>query len=194
MQVPVTNIDRKIAQLAAAYSCRSLEKCLQFTTAIADEKVLIPGSVLSWVIAALRDKKSNEYRHLLLTLIVVTAVDHLSKHAFDQRRPDRIRKRYRKRGIPRSPGEYDSFPSGHTMRLAAVARALHRAHPHASLLIWSTLGLVASTRALLLAHWASDVAVGTAVGLAVEEIVHHFEVLDVRMASSILGMGWDGGR
>ena len=177
MQVPVTSIDRKLARLATDYSCEPLEKCLQFVTKVADEKVLVPGSLVAWIIAALRKAKPNRYTHLLVTLIIITAVDHFSKHVFDQRRPDRVRKRYRRRGIPCSPGEYDSFPSGHAMRLGAVARAVQRAHPQASLFIWSALGLIASTRVLLLAHWLSDVVVGTAAGLAVEEIVHRLDAV-----------------
>jgi undecaprenyl-diphosphatase len=175
MRVPVSYIDRKLSQLAASYSCEPFEKCLQFLTAIGDEKILGSASLVAWIIAGLQDTKPNKYQHLLITLIVITAIDHLSKHVFDQRRPDRVRKRYRKRGIPRSSGEYDSFPSGHTMRLGAAARALLRAHPQASVPIWSIVGLVASTRVLLLAHWFSDVAVGTLAGIVGEELLHRLE-------------------
>jgi membrane-associated phospholipid phosphatase len=175
MRVPVTRIDREVARLATEYSCEPLEKCLQFLTAVADEKLLIPGSLVAWIIAAVKNTKSNRYAHLVTTLILITALDHLSKHLFDQRRPDRIRKRYRKRGIPRSSGKYNSFPSGHAMRLGAAARALQRAHPEGSLLIWTIVGVIASTRFLLLAHWLSDVAVGTAAGITVEEIMHRLE-------------------
>ena len=175
MHVPVTNIDRRLARLATDYSCEPLEKCLQVVTTVADEKVLVPASLLAWILAAFRNAKPNSYKHLLVTLIVITAFDHFSKHVFDQRRPDRVQKRYRRRGIPRSSGKYDSFPSGHAMRLGAAARALQRVHPEASFFIWSALGFVASTRILLLAHWLSDVLVGTGVGIAVEEIVHRLD-------------------
>ena len=172
MRVPVTYIDRKLARLATDYSCKPLEKCLQCVSTIADEKLLIPASLIAWIVVAANNRKANKYTHLVTTLIVITVLDHLSKHVFDQKRPDRIRKRYRKRGIPRSSGEYDSFPSGHAMRLGAAARALQRAHPEAAVVIWSALGLVGSTRILLLAHWFSDVVVGTAAGIAVEELLH----------------------
>lgn len=185
MRVPVTNIDRELARLATHYSCEPLEKCLQFVTTVADEKILLPASLVAWIIAALRNVKPNRYKHLLMTLILITVFDHFSKHVFDQQRPDRVRKRYRKRGIPRSLGKYDSFPSGHAMRLGAAARSLQRAHPEASLLIWSALGFVALTRVLLLAHWLSDVVAGTAAGIAVEEIVHKVEkALRTRSTSS----------
>ena len=117
MQVPVTDIDRKLARLATDYSCEPLEKCLQFVTKVADEKVLVPGSLVAWIIATLQNAKPNRYKHLLVTLIIITAFDHFSKHVFDQRRPNRTRKRYRKRGIPYSPGKYNLLPSGHAMRL-----------------------------------------------------------------------------
>jgi membrane-associated phospholipid phosphatase len=175
MRVPVTSIDRKVAQLATEYSCKPLERCLQFLTSIADEKFLIPASLLAWLIGAVENTKSNRYAHLVRALIVITLLDHLSKHLFDQKRPDRIRNRYRKRGIPRSSGAYNSFPSGHAMRLGAAARALQRAHPEGRVLIWTIVGLIASTRVLLLAHWMSDVAVGTVAGITVEEIIHSLE-------------------
>jgi membrane-associated phospholipid phosphatase len=176
MDARPASLSIKLARLATNYSCEPLEKCLQFVTKIADEKVLVPVSLLVWLLPALRNAKPNRYKHLLVTLKVITAFDHFSKHVFDQRRPDRVRKRYRRRGIPRSSGAYDSFPSGHAMRLGAAARALQRAHPEDSLLIWSALGFVASTRVLLLAHWLSDVVVGTAAGIAVEEIVHRLDI------------------
>jgi undecaprenyl-diphosphatase len=175
MQIPVTSIDRKVARLATNCSCEPLERSLQFVTTIADEKVLVTASFFGWIIEALRNKRPNRYGHLLTTLIVATAFDHLSKHLFDQERPDRVGKRYRKRGIPRNSGRYDSFPSGHAMRLGAAARALQRAHPEATMLIWSATGLIASSRVFLLAHWLSDVLAGTTAGIAVEEIVYRLD-------------------
>lgn len=91
MRVPVSYIDRKLAQLAASYSYEPFEKCLQFLTAIGDEKILGSASLAAWIIAGLQDTKPNKYRHLLITVIVITVIDHLSKHVFDQRRPDRGR-------------------------------------------------------------------------------------------------------
>ena len=85
MRVPVTRIDREVAQLASEYTCEPVERCLQFLTAIADEKLLIPGSVVAWIVAAVKNTKSNKYTHPVTTLIVITALDHLSKHLFDQK-------------------------------------------------------------------------------------------------------------
>jgi hypothetical protein len=48
MRVPVTYIDRKLAQLAASYSYEPFEKCLQFLTAIGDEKILGSTSLVAW--------------------------------------------------------------------------------------------------------------------------------------------------
>jgi|SRR5690349_474531 len=175
MQVKVTQIDRKVARFAAKYSNESLKNFLQCVTMAGNEKVLIPGSLLAWITAALRNTKPEKYRHLFTALVIVVALDHLSKHLFDQQRPDRIGKRYRQSGIPRSSGKYNSFPSGHAMLLGAAARALQRAYPEAKILIWGTIGAIASTRILLLAHWLSDVVAGIAAGIAAEEIINLLE-------------------
>ena len=61
------------------------------------------------------------------------------------------------------------------MLLGAAARALQRAYPEAKILIWGTIGAIASTRILLLAHWLSDVVAGIAAGIAAEEIINLLE-------------------
>ncbi len=63
--------------------------------------------------------------------------------------------------------QYDSFPSGHSMTILCVAVVLSAIMPVLAP-IWLTLAIgLALTRAMLTAHFYSDVFVGAAVGLLV---------------------------
>jgi undecaprenyl-diphosphatase len=54
------------------------------------------------------------------------------------------------------------------MHIGAVASAVSRAFPKATVLAWSIGGVIASTRVLVLAHWMTDVIVGLGVGAGIE--------------------------
>lgn len=63
--------------------------------------------------------------------------------------------------------QYDSFPSGHSMTILCVAVVLSAITPMLAP-IWLTLAMgLALTRAMLTAHFFSDVFVGAAVGILV---------------------------
>jgi membrane-associated phospholipid phosphatase len=63
--------------------------------------------------------------------------------------------------------QYDSFPSGHSMTILCVAVVLSAIMPVLAP-IWLTLAIgLALTRAMLTAHFFSDVFVGAAVGILV---------------------------
>jgi membrane-associated phospholipid phosphatase len=71
---------------------------------------------------------------------------------------------------------YDSFPSGHALTIWCVAVILSGTIPQLSF-IWFAIALyLALTRALLNAHFLSDVFVGSAIGLLTtrEVVVHLF--------------------
>lgn len=71
--------------------------------------------------------------------------------------------------------QYDSFPSGHALTIFCVAVVLSAALPGLALL-WFALAIYLSlTRALLNAHFLSDVAIGAGIGLiTAREIVMLF--------------------
>lgn len=75
--------------------------------------------------------------------------------------------------------QYNSFPSGHALTIMCVAVVASAAWPQFALL-WFALALwLALTRALLTAHYLSDVFVGAGIGLisAREIVVHVFPQL-----------------
>jgi membrane-associated phospholipid phosphatase len=61
--------------------------------------------------------------------------------------------------------QYDSFPSGHAMTIFSVAVMLAAAVPALAALWLVLAACLASARALLTAHFISDVCVGAAVGI-----------------------------
>ena len=71
--------------------------------------------------------------------------------------------------------QYNSFPSGHALTIMCVASIASCLWPHLALL-WFAIGLWLSvTRALLTAHFLSDVFVGAGIGLiAAREVVLYF--------------------
>jgi membrane-associated phospholipid phosphatase len=100
---------------------------------------------------------------------------HLMKVLVNRERPDRTVVHVRRHGIPRSGNAWDSFPSGHAVHLGTVAAALMRlAPPGLRPAIWPTAAALAGTRIVLLAHYATDVIGGLAIGVALERIVHGF--------------------
>jgi membrane-associated phospholipid phosphatase len=75
-------------------------------------------------------------------------------------------------GIPRSGDAWDSFPSGHALHLGAIAGPLSRLvskrlRPY----VWAGLLGLASTRIMLLAHYASDVVAGLVLGAGLGKAV-----------------------
>ena len=61
--------------------------------------------------------------------------------------------------------DYNSFPSGHALTIMSVAVIMSCVWPHLAIL-WFALALwLGLTRALLTAHFLSDVFVGAGIGL-----------------------------
>jgi undecaprenyl-diphosphatase len=93
------------------------------------------------------------------------------KRLIAQERPDRCMVHGRRRGIPRSGKAYDAFPSGHAMHMGALASAAGFASARAVPFAWTIASIVAATRIILLAHWATDVLAGLALGACVERLL-----------------------
>jgi undecaprenyl-diphosphatase len=108
----------------------------------------------------------------LLTITVTTALPHLLKAIVARERPDRVEIRGYRHGIPRSGKAFNAFPSGHAVHMGALASALARMAPNFRALIWSLGSFVALTRVVLLAHWMSDVVVGEALGITIENTLN----------------------
>jgi undecaprenyl-diphosphatase len=161
-----------IANAIAARTGRSTEQSAQALTWGADEHILCALAGGWWLYCRNKDKSHRRASgHVLLTTLVASALPHLLKTVFDQQRPDRTTVRGHWRGIPLSGNRLDSFPSGHAVHVGALASAATVLPKNQRNMVWSVGAALVLTRIVLLAHWASDVAIGLAVGAATERLL-----------------------
>ncbi|MBR0758294.1 phosphatase PAP2 family protein [Bradyrhizobium jicamae] len=109
--------------------------------------------------------------HVLLTTLAAIALPHLLKTQFDQVRPDRCTVRGHLHGIPLSGKALDAFPSGHALHVGALASAATELPRAKRNLVWALSAVLVSTGIILLAHWASDVVAGLAIGALLERVM-----------------------
>jgi undecaprenyl-diphosphatase len=181
-------IDRAAARYIADRTTPAVERGARVATWAADEHLLYALTAILWI-AARRGGRSKRIRadHLALCVVTANILPHLAKAVVDQERPDRCEVHGPRRGIPRSGKAYDAFPSGHAVHVGALASALSWIYPRYAGLFWTTGGLLAATRVLLLAHWASDVVVGLAAGIAVERLLRPLARMRLRKARERVG-------
>jgi hypothetical protein len=175
LRVRPTSADVSIANTVGACTGPETEQAAGALTWGADEHVLCALAAGWWLYS--RDKPIDQRRtgdHVLLTTLVASALPHLLKRIFDQERPDRRTIRGHWRGVPFSGRRLDAFPSGHAVHIGALASATSVLPARQRNLAWSIGAGLALTRVILLAHWASDVAVGIAVGAVTERLLRHW--------------------
>lgn len=174
-RIPPTRPDIEIAATVSKYANRRTERAAEVLTWGADEHVLMGIAAAWWLYCrggSARDRNTSD--HILLTTLSVSLLPHLLKSIFDQRRPDRLTVRGHLHGVPISGKPRDAFPSGHAMHVGALASAatvLSRAKRN---LVWTFGAGLAMSRIVLLAHWASDVAAGLALGALTERLLRSF--------------------
>jgi len=117
----------------------------------------------------LRERENSD--HILLTTFAVIVAPHLLKSIFNQRRPDRLTVRGHLHGVPVSGKPLDAFPSGHAMHVGALASAATVLPRATRNFVWTLGAGLVLTRVVLLAHWASDVVAGLALGALVERLL-----------------------
>jgi PAP2 superfamily len=174
IRVRPTSADVSIADAIAAHTGRSTEQAAQALTWGADEHILCALAAGWWLYCRNKDgahRRASD--HVLLTTLVASALPHLFKTVFDQKRPDRTTVRGHWRGIPLSGKRLDAFPSGHAVHVGALASAATVLPKSQRNMAWSVGAALVLTRIVLLAHWTSDVAAGLAVGAVTERLLRH---------------------
>ncbi len=172
VRVRPTVADVAIADAVVARTGRPTEHVARALTWGADEHVLCALAFGWWLYTRSGDTRARRASdHVLLTTLVASALPHILKRVFDQERPDRLTVIGHLRGIPLSGKRLDAFPSGHAVHIGALASAatvLPTAQRNAA---WAIGGGLVLTRIALLAHWASDVVAGLAVGAITERLL-----------------------
>lgn len=173
LQIKPTDLDRSIAESVAKYTNPDIEAAARFLTWGADEHLLLLAAGVAWL--ATRTSTSLPHQklgsHLLVTSIVASILPHVLKAGIDQKRPDRESSEAHRHGVHFSGRANDAFPSGHAIHMGAAAGAATLLPPRKRDAVWLVAGLLSATRIAILAHWASDVVVGFAVGAGVERLI-----------------------
>ena len=171
--LPPTRADVAIAKTSRRMASPAFEETLQVITWLADEKVILGGTLLFWMYARWgghRTDMKGPADHLLSCVVLAGMLPHLFKRLVARKRPDRTVVHGRRHGIPRSGNAWDSFPSGHALHLGAIASSVTSLLPKRFRpIVWPSLAVLAGSRIMLLAHYPSDVAAGLALGALIDK-------------------------
>jgi membrane-associated phospholipid phosphatase len=172
VSVKPTKPDVLIARTVARKTNQRAEMISRGLTWAADEKVLLMLAVAGWVATRGRSEQMQRAgNHALLVTVAASLMPHGLKAVFDQTRPDRKTARGHVRGVSFSGKRKDAFPSGHALHMGALASAADTL-PSFPRRVFRTLAIGLSlTRIVVLAHWASDVVAGFALGAFMERLL-----------------------
>lgn len=171
-RIPPSRTDIAVANTVSDYASPRTEAAAELLTLGADEHVLLALAAGWWLYCrtgSVRQRTNSD--HVLLTTLAASLIPHLLKRAFNQRRPDRLTVRGHLRGVPLSGKPLDAFPSGHAMHVGALASAATVLPPQKRNVVWTIGAALALSRIALLAHWASDVVAGLALGALTERLL-----------------------
>src|SRR3954463_10683149 len=165
-----TRLDLAVAECCEVHASARSQRLIRVVTLLADQKAVLALAGGVWV--ASRSVRGGpdqrEADRLLCSAMLAGVLPHLFKAIVARERPDRSVKEPR-HGIGKSGNAWDSFPSGHAVHLGAVAAPLARLAPSGlGPLVWPAVFSLAATRIVVLAHYATDVLAGFALGAAVE--------------------------
>lgn len=169
-------IDRPLAHFIYDHVSGDLHRRLDAITHYAKAGHWLAAAVLALIVAAtLRHfnvmpaqvtQLVNYSIAFIASLMVGSAVLHVIKLVLGRRRPrdDMEMGLYGFMPLAFNP-DYNSFPSGHALTICCVAVIFTCVWPAWWLLWFGIAALLAVTRALLTAHFLSDVLIGAGIGL-----------------------------
>jgi membrane-associated phospholipid phosphatase len=169
-------IDRSLAHFIYDHVSARAHKALDGVTHYAKAGHWLAAAVLALIVAALMRHFGlfadqvvlliNYSFAFIVSLVVGSAVLHLIKLVLGRRRPrdDMEMGLYGFMPLAFNP-DYNSFPSGHALTICCVAVIFTCVWPMWAVVWFSIAALLAVTRALLTAHFLSDVLIGAGIGL-----------------------------
>ena len=164
-----TSADVVVARSIARNTAPAPEQVARALTWGADEKVLLVLAAGGWLVSrwggAPLQRAGN---HALLVTVAASLLPHGLKLLFDQTRPDRRTVIGHVHGVPVSGQRKDAFPSGHALHMGALASAAVPWSAGSRRAILALAVGLSLTRIVVLAHWASDVIAGFALGALLE--------------------------
>src|SRR5437016_4734664 len=191
-RVQPTDADIDVANAVSEYTNPRAEAVAETLTWGADEHLLCALAAGWWLYCrrkGARDRRNSN--HILLTTVAASLLPHLLKAVFDQERPDRLTVRGHLHGVPFSGRRLDAFPSGHAIHVGALASAATVLAPAKRNLTWTVGAGLVATRIILLAHWASDVAAGLAIGALTERLLRFWTGYGSRRQKPLRLITWN---
>lgn len=167
-----TDADLAIARTVARNTGPVPQRIARALTWGADEKILLVLTAIGWLASrGAREPLRRAANHAVLVAAAASLLPHGMKRLVNQTRPDRTTVVGHLHGVSFSGRREDAFPSGHALHMGALASAAG-ALPAGPRRAVRTLAIGLSlTRVAVLAHWASDVVAGFAVGMALERLL-----------------------
>jgi membrane-associated phospholipid phosphatase len=167
-----TRTDIAIARAIARNTESAPEEVARALTWGADEKVLLVLALAGWIASRGRGELLRRAgNHALLVTAAASLLPHGLKVLFDQTRPDRRTVVGHLHGISFSGKREDAFPSGHALHMGALASAAGTLPAGPRRTIRALAVMLSLTRVVILAHWASDVVAGFALGAVLERLL-----------------------
>ena len=170
--VKPTKADIAIANAVARDTEPVPEEIARALTWGADEKVLLALAAIGWIASRGASRPLRRAgNHALLVTVAASLLPHGFKLLFDQTRPDRETVLGHVNGISFSGKREDAFPSGHALHMGALASAAGTLPPGPRWTVRALAVGLSLTRVAILAHWASDVVTGFALGAGLERLL-----------------------
>jgi membrane-associated phospholipid phosphatase len=170
--VQPTKADIALAHAVARDTGPAPEKVARALTLGADEKVLLVLATVGWLGSrGCGEPLRRAGNHALLVTVAASLLPHGMKLLFDQTRPDRRTVLGHLHGISFSGKREDAFPSGHALHMGALASAAGSLPAGPRRAVRAFAVGVSLTRVVVLAHWASDVVAGFALGAVLERLL-----------------------
>jgi membrane-associated phospholipid phosphatase len=172
LTVEPTKPDVIIARTVARNTNHRAETISRGLTWGADEHILMVLAAAGWVVSRGRsDSAQRAGNHALLVTVAVSLLPHAMKAVVDQTRPDRKTVLGHVHGVSFSGKREDAFPSGHALHMGALASAAGSLPPLPRRAIRTLAVGLSLTRIAVLAHWASNVVTGFALGAIIERLL-----------------------
>ena len=185
IEIRPTKADIAVAREIARNTAPAPEYAARALTWGADEKVLLVLATAGWMVSrGCSEPLRRAGNHALLVTAATSLLPHVMKSFFDQTRPDRRTVIGHIHGVSFFGKRDDAFPSGHAMHMGAVASAAGTLPAGLLRAIRAFAIGLSLTRIVVLAHWASDVVVGFALGAALERLLRLWTGYPIAAASS----------
>jgi membrane-associated phospholipid phosphatase len=148
-------------------------------------KVLLVLAAAGWIVSRGRSEPLRcAGNYALLITAATSLLPHVMMSLFDQTRPDRRTVVGHIHGVAFSGKRDHAFPSGHAMHMGALASAAGTLPAGPRRAIRAIAVGLSPTRVVVLAHWASDVVLGFALGAALERLLRLWTAYPIATATS----------